>query len=188
MQGIWIYYHEITGTLGSFFRDLGDDTNYFDTSPSLRPPLAQKRTIKPDLIRILTKLDLHYPEIVFGIGGFKTKMSQGFEEFKTAISNHRTSMLNSTGNFFPDGEWSPIVMFALLLRKYIYQTFLCGTDRIFLSDYQTFSRLFKYEIVDGKMIIDCYVIHDPETVEHGITLKSATAGRTLLMQLIQGPD
>ena len=30
--------------------------------------------------------------------------------------------------------------------------------------------------MDGKMSIDYYIINDPETVEHGITLRSAMAG------------
>lgn len=55
------------------------------------------------------------------------------------------------------------VLFALVLRKYLYDAFLCGTDRVFISDHQTFSGFFEYEIVDGKrMTIDCYVINDPE--------------------------
>ena len=122
---------------------------------------------------------MQYPDIVLGIGDYKTgvyKMTQGFEEFKTAILNRRRLRLHSIGNFFPDREWSPRVLFALVLSKYIYQAFLCGTDRILISDHQTFSGFFKYEILDGEMIIDYYIIHDPETVENGITLRSAIAG------------
>lgn len=77
---------------------------------------------------------------------------------------------------FADREWSPRVLFALILRKYLYQAYLCGTDRIFISDHQTFSGFFKYEIVDDKMTIDYYAINDPETVAHGITLRNAIAG------------
>ncbi|CUM54864.1 unnamed protein product [Debaryomyces fabryi] len=62
-------------------------------------------------------------------------------------------------------------MCALVLRKYLYQAFLCGTDRVFISDHQSFSGFFKYEIMDdGKMNIDYYVINDPETVEYGIAI------------------
>ena len=151
-------------------------------SPSfVKPPLDGKRAVQPDIIHMLTKSDLNtqYPEIVFGIGDYKTgvyKMMQGFEEFKTAILNRRRLRLHSIGNFFPDREWSPRVLFALVLSKYIYQAFLCGTDRILISDHQTFSGFFRYEIVDGEMIIDYYVINNPETVENGITLRSAIAG------------
>ena len=48
---------------------------------------------------------------------------------------------------------------------------------MFISNHQSFSGVFKYEIIDaGQMIIDCYVINNPETVEHGITLRSTIAG------------
>ena len=110
-------------------------------------------------------------------------MTEGFEELKAAIEsqienllNRRRLRLQSSGSFFPNREWSPRVLFALVLSKYIYQAFLCGTDRILISDHQTFSGFFKYEIVDGEMIIDYYVINNPETVENGITLRSAIAG------------
>jgi hypothetical protein len=123
---------------------------------------------------------------VFGIGDYKTgiyKMTEGFEELKAAIEsqvedllNRRRLRLQSSENFFPNREWTPRVVFALVLRKYLYQAFLCGTDRVFISDHQTFSGFFKYEIVNDKMTIDYYVINDPETVAYGITLRSAIAG------------
>ena len=155
--------------------------NYFGSPSIVRPPLDQRRIIQPDIIHMINESDsdMQYPEIVFGIGDYKTgvyKMTQGFEEFKTAILNRRRLRLHSIGNFFPDREWSPRVLFALVLSKYIYQAFLCGTDRILISDHQTFSGFFRYEIVDGEMIIDYYVINNPETVENGITLRSAIAG------------
>ena len=110
-------------------------------------------------------------------------MTEGFEELKAAIEsqienllNRRRLRLQSSGSFFPNREWSPRVLFALVLRKYIYQAFLCGTDRFFISDHQTFSGFFKYEIMNDKMSIDYYIINDPETVEHGITLRSVIAG------------
>ncbi|CAG86561.2 DEHA2D00198p [Debaryomyces hansenii CBS767] len=110
-------------------------------------------------------------------------MTEGFEELKAALesqienlSNRRRLRSQSSGNFFSDREWTPRVLFALVLRKYIYQAFLCGTDRIFISDHQTFLGFFKYEIIDDKMTIDYYIIGDPETVEHGITLRSVIAG------------
>ena len=132
-------------------------------------------------MHMLTKANLNtqYPEIVFGIGDYMTgiyKMSQGFADFREAILNRRRLRLNSIGNFFPDREWSPRVLSALVLSKFIYEAFLCGTARIFISDHQTFSGFFRYEILDGQMIIDYYVVHNPETVDHGITLRSAIAG------------
>ena len=48
---------------------------------------------------------------------------------------------------------------------------------MFISDNQSFSGFFNYEFIDGgRMAINYYVINDPETVEHGITLRSAIAG------------
>ena len=180
-QAIQEYFNEIAIPIKGLYRDVGDTNNYFGSPSIIRPTLDQRRIVQPDIIHMLTKSDLNtqYPEIVFGIGDYKTgvyKMMQGFEEFKTAILNRRRLRLHSLGNFFPDREWSPRVLFALVLSKYIYQAFLCGTDRILISDHQTFSGFFRYEIVDGEMIIDYYVINNPETVENGITLRSAIAG------------
>ena len=180
-QAIQEYFNEIAIPIKGLYRDVGDTNNYFGSPSIIRPTLDQRRIVQPDIIHMLTKSDLNtqYPEIVFGIGDYKTgvyKMMQGFEEFKTAILNRRRLRLHSIGNFFPDREWSPRVLFALVLSKYIYQAFLCGTDRILISDHQTFSGFFRYEIVDGEMIIDYYVINNPETVENGITLRSAIAG------------
>jgi len=183
------YFNErIAPTLTDLFGDLGDMDNYFGNPSIVRPPLDQRRIIQPDIIHMINKSDLgiQYPEIVFGIGDYKTgvyKMTEGFEDLKAVIESQTENLLTrrrlrlqSSGSFFPDREWTPRVLFALVLRKYIYQAFLCGTDRIFISDHQTFSGFFKYEIMDGKMSIDYYVINDPETVEHGITLRSAIAG------------
>ena len=177
----WYFNEEIARTIKQLYRDVSDKTSHFVSPSFVRPPLDRKRRIQPDIIHMKNESDsdMQYPEIVFGIGDYKTgiyKMTQGFEEFKTAILNRRRLRLNSIGNFFPDREWSPRVLFALVLSKYIYKAFLCGTDRILISDHQTFSGFFKYEIVDGEMIIDYYIINDPETVEVGITLRSAIAG------------
>lgn len=116
------------------------------------------------------------PALCFGIGDYKTEnyyLSQGFEELKVAIENTRTSMIEL---IFPEREWSPRVVFALTLRKHLYQAFLCGTDKVFISDHQSFSGFFRYEIVNGQMTIEYYIISDPETVLEGMTLRSAIAG------------
>ncbi|CUM49796.1 unnamed protein product [Debaryomyces tyrocola] len=110
--------------------------------------------IQPNIIHMLTRSNLNtqYSEVVFGIGDYKRgiyKMTQGFEEFKTAILNRRILRLHSIGNFFSGREWSPRVLFALVLSKYIYQSFLFGTDRILISEHQRFSGFFRYELVDG---------------------------------------
>ncbi|CUM67041.1 uncharacterized protein PRCAT00004729001 [Priceomyces carsonii] len=50
-------------------------------------------------------------------------------------------------------------------------------NREFISDHESFSGFFRYKIVSGeKMVIKYYVINNPETVEHGITLRSAIGG------------
>ncbi|CUM53658.1 unnamed protein product [Debaryomyces tyrocola] len=164
-QAIQEYFNErITPTFKALFRHVGDMVNYFGSPSIRRSPLDQKRMIQPDIIHMKNESDsdMQYPEIVFGIGDYKTgiyKMTQGFEEFKTAILNRRRLRLNSIGIFFPDREWLPIVLLELALGKYIYQVFLCGTDRILTSDHQTFSEFFKYEIMNGKMFIYYCVIN-----------------------------
>ncbi|CUM57513.1 unnamed protein product [Debaryomyces tyrocola] len=188
-QAIQRYFNgKIADPLNDLFQDVGDTDNYFGSPSIIRPPLDQRRIVQPDIIHMINKSDsdMQCPDIVFGIGDYKTgvyKMTEGFEELKAAIESQIENLLNkrilrlqSGGNFFPDREWTPRVLFALVLRKYIYRAFLCGTDRIFISDHQTFSGFFKYEIMDDKMSIDYYVINDPETVKHGITLRSAIAG------------
>ncbi|CAG85694.2 DEHA2B16720p [Debaryomyces hansenii CBS767] len=180
------YFNEIAIPIKGLYRDVGDTNNYFGSPSIIRPTLDQRRIVQPDIIHMIYKSDIQYPEIIFGIGDYKTgvyKMTEGFEELKAAIesqienlSNRRRLRSQSSGSFFPNREWSPRVLFALVLRKYIYQAFLCGTDRFFISDHQTFSGFFKYEIMNDKMSIDYYIINDPETVEHGITLRSAIAG------------
>ena len=155
-QAIQEYFNEIAIPIKGLYRDVGDTDNYFGSPSIIRPTLDQRRIIQPDIIHMINKSDIQYPEIIFGIGDYKTgiyKMTEGFEELKAAIEsqienllNRRRLRLQSSGSFFPNREWSPRVLFALVLRKYIYQAFLCGTDRIFISDHQTFSGFFKYEI------------------------------------------
>ncbi|KRZ98248.1 uncharacterized protein AC631_05992, partial [Debaryomyces fabryi] len=114
---------EIARTIDHLYRDIGNITNHFCSPSFVKSPLDGKRAMQPDIIHMLTKSDLNtqYPEIVFRIGEYKTgvyKMMQGFEEFKTAILNRRRLRLHSIGSFFPDREWSPRVLFALVLSKY----------------------------------------------------------------------
>ncbi|CUM67603.1 uncharacterized protein PRCAT00005303001 [Priceomyces carsonii] len=181
---------EIARTLHYFFCDISGMDHYFGRPSIVRPPLDRRRIIKPDVIH-LAMSDLspnrRYPEVCFGIGEYKKKNyypARGFEELKAtlkeynkSLSDQRNLRLHSTHTIFQDREWTPRVVCALVLRKYIYQAFLCGTDRVFISDHQSFSGFFRYNIAnDGSMVINYYVINDPETVEHGITLRSAIAG------------
>lgn len=155
----------------------------------IRSPLDRRRIVKPDIARILKKgsfLNLQTPDLCFAIGDYRKgtyNLAQGFEELRVAINDHKQNLLNKKQVWslkgrplFADRELSPGILLALVLRKYVYQVFLCGTDRIFISDDQTFSAFFKYRILDEKMTIDYYNINNSETVAHGITLGSAIVG------------
>ncbi|CUM56121.1 unnamed protein product [Debaryomyces tyrocola] len=171
---------------------------------TVKPSFTNEKHLrfKPDIIHYLTNklASLHeFPHIYFGLGDYKPEsycLSQGFEGLKTAIKDYKQKLTNirplramKASLFFEDKvknksrrqEWTPRVVFSLVLRKYFYQAFLCGTDRVLISDHQTFSGFFKYKIirddeVGDKMVIDYYVINDPETIADGITLRSAIAG------------
>ncbi|KRZ99907.1 uncharacterized protein AC631_04315, partial [Debaryomyces fabryi] len=85
---------------------------------------------KPDIIHFLTNklASLHeFPNIYFGLGDYKIEsyyLSQGFEELKGAISLFKkrlssTRLLRKAPLVFEnEAEWSPGVVFALVLRKY----------------------------------------------------------------------
>ncbi|CUM66616.1 uncharacterized protein PRCAT00004287001 [Priceomyces carsonii] len=187
------YFDEgIGGSINTLYREICGKYHKFGKPTIIRPPLDRRRIIKPDIAHISVDKsapNLQNPEICFAIGDYEKKnyyLNQGFEELKMAIANYETDLsgqrtlrlqLTHTHTIFQDREWTPRVVCALVLRKYIYQALLCGTDRVFISDHQSFSGFFKYKFVDDeKMTIDYFVINDPETVEHGITLRSAIAG------------
>ena len=171
---------------------------------TIKPSFTNEKHLrfKPDIVHYLTNelASLYeFPHIYFGLGDYKTEsycLPQGFEELKAATKDYKQKLSNirplramKAPLVFEDKienkssrvESSPRVIFALVLRKYLYQAFLCGTDRVFVSDHQAFSGFFKYKIVrddevGDKMVIDYYVINDPETIADGITLRSAIAG------------
>ena len=186
---IQLYFsHQIEDTTARLYRDILDEYHHFGHA-SIIPPLSTNPNFKPDIVHVSwdEALTRQNPDICFAIGDYKTEnyfLTKGLQELKLAITdfvekrlNLKQLRLHENQHIFEDREWSPRVLCALVLRKYLYQAFLCGTDRVFISDHQSFSGFFKYEIIDdGKMIIDYYVINDPETVEHGITLRSAIAG------------
>lgn len=62
------------------------------------------------------------------------------------------------------------------LEKTFYQALLCGTNRVFISDHESFSVFLEYNFSDDQMTLDYYIIYDPETISAGITLRSAMAG------------
>jgi hypothetical protein len=73
-QAIQRYFNEIAIPIRGLFQDLGDKENIFEYASFVRPPLDRKRTIQPDIIHMSTRSDLNmqYPEIVFGVGDYKT--------------------------------------------------------------------------------------------------------------------
>ncbi|CAG89961.2 DEHA2F27368p [Debaryomyces hansenii CBS767] len=186
---IQIYFdEEIASSIKRFYRDILDEYHHFGHA-SIIPPLSTNPNFKPDIVHVSwdETLARQNPDICFAIGDYKTEnyfLTKGLQELKLAITGFVEKRLglkqlrsHENQHLFEDREWSPRVLCALVLRKYLYQAFLCGTDRVFISDHQSFSGFFKYEIMDdGQMIIDYYVINNPETVEHGITLRSAIAG------------
>ncbi|KAK6456980.1 uncharacterized protein RJT20DRAFT_134278 [Scheffersomyces xylosifermentans] len=91
----------------------------------------------------------------FAIGDYKMsnyKLYEGFEQMMELIRNYQPNPADENQRFFTLRLWNPAVCFTLLLRKYLYQAMICGTNRGFLSDHNTFS-------------------DDPETVSDGITLR-----------------
>ena len=117
-----------------FYRDIGGNDNHFGKPSMTRPPLDRKRIVKPVIAHILKKgsfLNLQIPEICFAIGDYKRgtyNLAQGFEELMLAVQGHIESLLSleklrlhSRRMLFPNKEWSPRVLFALVLRKYPYQ-------------------------------------------------------------------
>ena len=183
---------EVASTIRNLYHYIGGiDRSRFQSFSILRSPLDRRITAKLDMAHVLMKgllldLDIPAPKICFAIGGYKKKsykLAHGFDDLKSTLDDHKKYIWNNRQlrsmkgkSLFRDKEWSPRVLFALLLRKYLYQAFLCGTDRIFISDYETFSGFFKYDLLGDKMTIHYYIIRDPETVAHGITLRSAITG------------
>lgn len=126
------------------------------------------------------------PDICFALGDFKTekyKLAEGFqhlkiaiEKFKLRLANGRQLRLNINPPMF-EGKWSKGIAFALVFRKYLFQAFISGTNRVFVSDHEKFTGFFQYEFKqEDQMSIKYFVINNPETTEHGITLMSAIAG------------
>ncbi|KAK6453650.1 uncharacterized protein RJT20DRAFT_3656 [Scheffersomyces xylosifermentans] len=63
------------------------------------------------------------------------------------------------------------------MRTYVAYAVLCGTNRFFFSDHETFSGFFEFEFdKHNAMSVNYYEINDPQSVSDGITLRSAIAG------------
>ena len=180
-QNIQYYFNgTICVPINDIYQDICGVHHYFGNASYLRPPLNKDIFIEPDIIHFAEyeSGDGHFPEICFGLGDYKTEnyyLAQGFEKFKEAIEDFRR-MDQQTEYLYQDAHWNPGILFALVLSKYFYDAFLCGTNRILISNHQSFSGFFKYDIVEGQMSVDYHIISDPETFAHGITLRSAMAG------------
>ncbi|KAK6455246.1 uncharacterized protein RJT20DRAFT_148176 [Scheffersomyces xylosifermentans] len=149
-----------------------------------RPPLAETDRIEPcvtHMCNLESSNNQHSssrgPDYCIGLGDFKGreyKLSTGFENMLKDLNSGRRSR---TEIEFSDDEWTDSVLFTLILRKYLYQALVSGTNRIFISDYESFSIFIEYEFDSmGQLIIEYYIVNNPETIEHGITLRSAIAG------------
>ena len=181
---------KIAPGIDELFRNMGGKNHYFGKPSIIRPPLERRRVIQPDIVHLAGSesiLDFQYPEVCYGIGDYKkgnyylaegfAKLKDAIVEYKERILDTRILRLQSGHNLFQDREWTPSVVCALVLRKYLYQALLCGTNRVFISDHQSFSVFLEYNFSnDEQMTIDYYIINDPETVSHGITLRSAMTG------------
>ncbi|CAG89920.2 DEHA2F26576p [Debaryomyces hansenii CBS767] len=173
------YFNEICRPIENLYQDICCRYHYFESASYLRPPLNTDIFIEPDIIHFAEykSEDGRFPEICFGLGDYKTEnyyLGQGFEEFKVVLKGFKQKDQQKKC-LFPDIHWNPSILFALVLSKYFYNAFLCGTNRVFISNHQSFSGFFRYDIVEGQMSVDYYIISDPETVADGITLRSAIA-------------
>lgn len=180
----------IAGPLNDLYQDIYGRLCFFGKEPCLRPPLFKDNLIQPSIV--LSMMNSTYrryqsPELCLAIGAYKDKdyfLEPGFErfmdshkEYKEQVRNKSRKELKEPAYIFRSGTWTPCMLFGWVLRRYLYEALICGTDRVFISDHQTFSGFFQYEFIsDIQMVINFYVINDPETVGHGITLKYAMAG------------
>ena len=174
------YCNTISWPIQDLYRDICGPHHRFGIASYLRPLLNTDIFIEPDIIHFAEygSENGQFPEICFGLGDYKTEnyyLSQGFGELKVAIEDFRRRD-QQTEYLFHDTHWNRGILFALVLSKYFYDAFLCGTNRVFISNHQSFSGFFRYDIVEGQMSVDYYIINDPETVANGITLRSAMAG------------
>ncbi|KAK6456289.1 uncharacterized protein RJT20DRAFT_128136 [Scheffersomyces xylosifermentans] len=85
----------------------------------------------------------------------------------------RSQHEENSASFSFGGEWNEGVAFALALRRCLYEALFCGTNRVFLSDHEYFSGFFQFDIIDGQMYVQYYIINDPESMKNGMTLRSA---------------
>ncbi|KAK6453597.1 uncharacterized protein RJT20DRAFT_137610 [Scheffersomyces xylosifermentans] len=123
---------------------------------SFKPPVFSAINIEPDFSHLwkgTTYPTGQYPEFCFRIGDYKRrnyKLGQGVRLMVSSVTSFRgRSVLYEGRFFFPSlaqpNDWSPERAFAILIRKYVVYGVLCGTNRIFLSDHETFSGFFVFQ-------------------------------------------
>lgn len=177
---------KIADSLECIYRGIYGTSSFFGYTSLFKPPLHRKKLVQPDIVHLLKGSNYLTPELCLAIGYYKNgayNLAKGFEDFKIAINNYKSKLMNnrqfvqSSDALLFDGEWSNGVVFGLVFRKCLYDALICGTDRVFISDHQTFTGFFQYEFIDAnQMTIHYYIIDDPETIADGITLRSAIAG------------
>ncbi|KAK6454078.1 uncharacterized protein RJT20DRAFT_151951 [Scheffersomyces xylosifermentans] len=168
----------ISPQLQSLFTSTLGLADRFGRTPIKIPPLYRKnKLIIPDIAHIQFSTDESVPFICHAIGDIEStrfRLSEGLSQFKDAVDKFVNSEEKQT--IFRDGEWNEGVAFVLVLRKCLYHAVLCGTDRIFLTDLQSFSGFFHFAIKNDRMMIRHFLIDNPESVKHGISYRSAIAG------------
>ncbi|KAK6459808.1 uncharacterized protein RJT20DRAFT_132926 [Scheffersomyces xylosifermentans] len=154
---------------------LCDQTDF--GSISFRPPLL----FKPDIVHLWkanVSPGFQRPLYCLGIGNFKKsnyRMDDGFKGLMAYLGTRPSLQVN--GRMFEDNDWNSTICFTKVLRKYLYQAFVTGTNRILLSDVNNFSAFLEYEFnKERKLVIRYYVVSDPESIEEGFTLRSLIAG------------
>ncbi|KAK6453704.1 uncharacterized protein RJT20DRAFT_146755 [Scheffersomyces xylosifermentans] len=156
--------------IGKLYRSTGRVARLFGDIKIRRPRKStEDGIIKPDITHLRWPKFEAAQEFCCGIGSYmepKYELKEGFEKMLNAIEKFKD--LEKNGNtsttLFKDGDWDQGILFTLILRKYIYEALLCGTNRIFISGYQTFSGFFTFDVdTEDETKIEYFVIDDPET-------------------------
>ncbi|KAK6454372.1 uncharacterized protein RJT20DRAFT_148276 [Scheffersomyces xylosifermentans] len=181
---------KISPAIQSLYRDINTSGRF--NLVKFYAPLSDSLVVERDVAHIWGCKKDHgfsYPELCFAIGNYRKqsyRLQKGFEGMMELTQNYHPNPADTKQRFFPSRDWTSTVFFTLLLRKYLYQAFMCGTNRIFLSDNNTFSRFFEYHFDNnGIMTIEYYIIDDQQTIAEGITLRSAMAGFFFNTPLLQ---
>ncbi|MDN6570106.1 MAG: DUF3698 domain-containing protein [Staphylococcus equorum] len=77
------YFNEIAIPIKGLYHDVNNIDNYFGSLSIVRPPLDQRRKMQPDIIHMINESDSDKPDIVFGIGDYKTGAYRMTEDLKS---------------------------------------------------------------------------------------------------------